>query len=257
LVTRLITGKRALITGAASGIGYATAARLAGNGARVALLDVRGDELGEAVGALRRDGADTLALTADVTDESAVSQAFARVTAEWGGLDVVVAGAGIELDGQGDDRVDRLDTSVWRRILDTNLTGMFHTCKHAVRALLATGGGSVVVVGSPTGMFGFATHEHAYSASKAGCHALARAMAGEYAKDGIRVNVVVPGFIDTRLNARALGDPATRASVEASIPLGRPGSPPEVAAMIAWLVSDEASYAVGGYFMVDGGQTCI
>ncbi len=253
----MISSKRALITGAASGIGYATAARLAGNGARVALLDVRGDELGEAVAALRRDGADALALTADVADERAVCRAFARVTAEWGGLDVVVAGAGIELDGEGDDRVDRLETAVWRRIVDTNLTGMFHTCKHGVRALLANGGGSVVVVGSPTGLFGFATHEHAYSASKAGCHALARAMASEYAKDGIRVNVVVPGFIDTRLNAAALADPATRASIEASIPLGRPGSPPEVAAMIAWLVSDEASYAVGGYFMVDGGQTCV
>jgi NAD(P)-dependent dehydrogenase (short-subunit alcohol dehydrogenase family) len=257
LMTRLISGKRTLITGAASGIGYATAARLAQDGAQVALLDVRPDELGDAVAALRRDGADALALTADVTDESAVSQAFARVADEWGGLDVVVAGAGIELDGAGDDRVDRLETSVWRRILDTNLTGMFHTCKHAVRALLATGGGSIVVVGSPTGLFGFATHEHAYSASKAGCHALARAMASEYAKDGIRVNVVVPGFIDTRLNAVALGDPATRASIEASIPLGRPGSPAEVAAVIAWLASDEASYVVGGYYMVDGGQTCI
>ncbi len=253
----MVNGKRILVTGAASGIGKATAERLARDGARVALLDRQVQLLGVTTAGLRESGAELLALEADVGDEVAVRSAFETVAQEWNGLDVVVAGAGIELALKGDDRVDRLDLEVWDRIIRTNLTGMFLTCKYATKLLLTGGGGSIIVVGSPTGLFGFATGEHAYSASKAGCHALARAMASEYAPLGIRVNVVVPGFIDTPLNAETLGNPVSRAQAESTIPLGRPGSPSEVAAMIAWLASDDASYAVGGYFVVDGGQTCI
>lgn len=253
----MVNGKRILVTGAASGIGKATAERLARDGARVALLDRQAERLGVTTTGLRESGAEVLALEADVGDEIAVRTAFENVAQKWNGLDVVVAGAGIELALKGDDRVDRLNLEVWDRIIRTNLTGMFLTCKYAAKVLLTGGGGSIIVVGSPTGLYGFATGEHAYSASKAGCHALARAMASEYAPLGIRVNVVVPGFIDTPLNAETLGDPITRAQAESTIPLGRPGSPSEVAAMIAWLASDEASYAVGGYFIVDGGQTCV
>lgn len=250
-------GKRVLITGAASGIGRAAGERLARDGHRVALLDIRADQLRTMVARLIKLDHEVLELVADVGDEAEVSSAFDRVSSAWDGLDVVVAGAGIELEGTGDDRADRLELEVWERVLRTNLTGMFLTCKHAAKALLAGEGGSIIVIGSPTGLFGFAAGEHAYSASKAGCHGLARAMANEYAPLGIRVNVVVPGFIDTPLNAETLRNPASRAAVEAKIPLGRPGDPAEVAAMISWLASDEASYAVGGYFVVDGGQTCI
>jgi NAD(P)-dependent dehydrogenase (short-subunit alcohol dehydrogenase family) len=220
-------------------------------------LDRDAESLDSTSADLRDSGADVLAFVADVGDEGAMRLAFESVTQTWGGLDVVVAGAGIELERKGDDRVDRLDLDVWERVIRTNLTGMFLTCKYASKVLLAGGGGSIIVIGSPTGLYGFAAGEHAYSASKGGCHALARVMASEYAPLGIRVNVVVPGFIDTPLNAETLGNPVTRAQAEASIPLGRAGMPSEVAAMIAWLSSEEASYAVGGYFVVDGGQTCI
>jgi NAD(P)-dependent dehydrogenase (short-subunit alcohol dehydrogenase family) len=115
----------------------------------------------------------------------------------------------------------------------------------------------VVVTGSPTGLFGFAAGETAYSASKAGCHGLARVCATEYAKDGIRVNLVIPGFIDTPINHPFMDDEAAVADAVRGIPLGRPGRPEEVAGIVAWLASDDASYATGGFYMVDGGQTSV
>ena len=170
----------------------------------------------------------------------------------------MVAAAGISMSVTGDARVDQqLRARRVERILRTNLTGMFLTCKYAVRVLAASGGGSIVVIGSPTGLYGFAFGEHAYSASKGGCHALARVMAGELAPLGIRVNVVVPGFIDTRMNTHVLADPELLAEAEQLVPLGRVGRPSEVAGLISWLCSDDSSYATGGYFPVDGGQMCL
>jgi NAD(P)-dependent dehydrogenase (short-subunit alcohol dehydrogenase family) len=252
-----LAGKRAIVTGAGSGIGRATALRFAREGARVGLIERRREALAEVAGRVAAAGGTALALPADVAREDEVERAVAAAVAAWGGLDVVVAVAGIELFGQGDDRVDRLELAVWRQVLDVNLTGMFLTCKHGVRALLQTGGGAVIVTGSPTGLYGGALGEHAYSASKAGCHGLARVMANEYARDGIRVNVVVPGFIDTPLNAAVFADPAGVAAYCETIPARRPGRPEEIAAMNVWLASDEASYAVGGFFVVDGGQTAV
>jgi NAD(P)-dependent dehydrogenase (short-subunit alcohol dehydrogenase family) len=206
---------------------------------------------------ITRAGGRALVCPCDVTQEAQVEAAVARAVAEWGGLDAVVGVAGIELFQEGDDVVDQLALDVWRRILDVNLTGMFLTCKHGTRALLASGGGTVIVTGSPTGLFGVAADETAYSASKAGCHGLARAMAAAYAPRGIRVNVVVPGFVDTPLNARVFADPARVEAACRAIPLRRPAQPEEIAAMMAWLASDDASYATGGFFTVDGGASAV
>ena len=249
--------RRALVTGAGSGIGEETAVRFAREGAKVGLVGRTVAKLEAVARRIRADGGECLVLPADVSDEPAIEAAVAGIVAAWGGLDACVAVAGIEMWNEGDDRVDRLELAVWRRIIDVNLTGMFLTCKHAIRAMLATGGGSLIVTGSPTGMYGLALGEDAYSASKAGCHGLARVMANEYAKQGIRVNIVVPGFIDTPINAKVFADPKVAEGLCGPIPMGRPGQPGEVAAMNAWLASDEASYATGGYFVVDGGATAI
>jgi 3-oxoacyl-[acyl-carrier protein] reductase len=235
--------KRAVITGGANGIGHAVGIRFAAEGARVALLDHERGPLQKAV--------------ADIHDESSMRDAFKDAEAHWGGLDVVVANAAIE--PANDDRVDRLSAEVWQSVIDTNLTGVFLTCKFGLQALLRSESRnrSIICTVSPTGIRGSAPGQDAYSASKAGVLGLTRVLAHDVADDGIRVNGVMPGFTDTRANARILQDPDLLASVTSGIPMNRPGLPDEVAAVMVWVASDEASYVTGAIFAVDGGQTAV
>ena len=257
MVSYGLQGKRVLITGAGTGIGRSAAIRLASEGARVALVGRRREKLEEVAKEVREGGGEALVLPTDVSSEPEVEAAVAATESAWGGLDAVIGVAGVELYAEGDTDVHELELAVWKRTIDINLTGMFLTCKHGIRALLRAGGGSVIITGSPTGLTGFAAGETAYSSSKAGTHGLARVIANEYAGRNIRVNIVVPGLIDTPINHPFLDDPAQYEPVLNSIPLGRAGQPDEVAGMFAWLLSEDAGYVVGGMFMVDGGQTAI
>jgi NAD(P)-dependent dehydrogenase (short-subunit alcohol dehydrogenase family) len=254
-----LAGKRALVTGAGSGIGAATALLFAREGARVGLLERNEAGLAASAAAIEGAGGSVLALRTDVSDEAQVAAAVDAIVAAWGGLDVAVGVAGIEPYDRGDGRVHEVGMEIWQEILGTNLTGMFLTAKHAVRAMLASGGGSIVLTGSPTGLVGSGSFETGYSASKAGVHGLVRPIASGYAADGIRCNLVVPGFIDTPINAAFIAgaESIEQVCAEIGIPARRPGRADEVAAMNLWLASDESSYATGGYFVVDGGQTAI
>ena len=254
-----LAGKRALVTGAGSGIGAATAILFAREGARVALLERNEAGLASTAASIEGEGGTALALRADVSDESQVAAAVDAILAAWGGLDVAVGVAGIEPYDRGDGRVHEVSMEICARYLATNLTGMFLTAKHAVRAMLASGGGSIVLTGSPTGLLGVGSFETGYSASKAGVHGLVRPIASGYAADGIRCNLVVPGFIDTPINAAFIAGAESIEKVceEIGIPARRPGRSDEVAAMNLWLASDKSSYATGGHFVVDGGQTAI
>ncbi len=247
------TGKRAIITGASKGIGRAVAIRFAREGGRAGLISRSKADLEEVASIIAGDGGEALVLPADVTSEEQLSAAIDSAAQAWGGLDIVVSNAGIELPFE-DTTADSLPLSVWEKIITTNLTGQFLTCKHGIRHLLATGGGAVVMVGSPCGEKGFCFKEHAYSSSKGGILSLMRVMALDYAPYNIRVNACIPGFIDTPMNAHVMSDPDLLKLWSDTIPMKRPGTADETAAVILFLASDEASYVLGSAWVVDGGQ---
>lgn len=248
--------KRAIVTGAGSGIGRATAIRFAQEGARVGLVEINEAAAAETGAMIAREGGEALILQADVSAEAEVAAAIKRTVDRWEGLDIVVANAAIQLFGQ-DARVDELDAAVWQRTLDVNLTGVFLTCKHGIKALLASGGGTVVCTASPTSVCGIARGFDAYTASKAGVLGLVRVMANDYAGEGIRVNAVVPGYTNTPLVTELTETDEDREAMLAKIPLGRSGTAEEVASAILFLASGEATYATGGALVVDGGMTAV
>jgi NAD(P)-dependent dehydrogenase (short-subunit alcohol dehydrogenase family) len=247
-----LNGRTALVTGAASGIGRAVATRFAAEGAAVVFTD---RDLDGARRAAEAAPGQALAVGMDVTDEDSVRAAYAEVADRGLALDVVVANAGVQLFGH-DDRIAEVDLATWRATIEVNLTGTFLTVKHAVRAMLGRGG-SIILTGSPTGLNGEGAEFTAYSSSKAGIHGLGRAVAAAYAKEGIRVNTVVPGYTETPLVTAISGDDAARAGIISRVPLGRAGTPADVEGIMVYLASDEASFATGSLFRVDGGMTTL
>lgn len=251
-MTERLTGKTALVTGAASGIGRATAARFVDEGATVyfADLDLEGARL-----AAKETGSDrAIAVHLDVAEEPSVEAAFAEAAAH-GPIDVVVANAGVQLFGQ-DARVGDLSLAVWEKTTRINQRGAFLTLKHAVRAM-AGRGGSIICTGSPTAVVACGQTFTAYTSSKAGVHGLARVVAADYAAEGIRVNTVIPGYTETPLVRTIAEDSSQRASLVDATMLGRAGRAEDLEGIMVYLASDESAYATGAQFTVDGGLTAL
>ncbi len=247
-------GRAALITGGSSGIGLAAARRLAAEGAAVLLVGRDVARLGAAVDSVREavPGAVVEAFAADVTEPGAMADAVSAAAALGTRLDVLVASAGI--DGEGRDVLE-LDPATFGHILDVNVRGTFLPAQAAARAMVHDGrGGSIVLVASVNGIQaepGFVD----YNASKGGAVLLARSLGRDLADRGVRVNAVCPGYVRTPMTEPYLADPEAAADIASHIPLGRIAEPGEVAAVIAFLASDEASYVTGAAIVVDGGRS--
>lgn len=244
----MLAGKCAVVTGGASprGIGWAIAKTFAEHGARVAILDLRGPEAAESAAAI---GPMHRGFACDVRDPEACRAATAQAAAAFGGLDILVANAGVSEPRKLLD----ITQEGYDRVVDTSLRGALNMAQAVVPYLLDRGGGSIVAIGSVSGERGGGVMGGAhYSAAKGGVHSLVKAMAREFAAEGIRINAVAPGLIETDLIAGRL-DAERRAAVIAATPMGRIGTPAEVAGACLFLTSDLAAYVHGVTLDVNGG----
>lgn len=249
----LLAGRRALVTGAARGIGLATARRFHEEGAAVALSDVLAPEVERAAAEL-----DAVAVPFDVTDEVAVERGVAEAASRLGGLDTLVANAGVVEIAP----LLETDLALFRRALDVNLTGVFLCLRAAGRLFAEQGRGVILATASQAGRHGY-RGLGAYCASKFGVIGLVETLAKELAPYGVRVNCVAPGVIHTQMEDRVVEGVAAREGVELgearravldTIPFGRPGTPEEVADAFVYLASDLASYVSGATVVIDGGE---
>ncbi len=242
-----LDGKVAVITGAASGIGRASARRFASEGALVCVADLA-DEPGKQVA----DEVGGLYVHADVTDAGEVERMYQQAAERFGGIDVLFNNAGISPP----DDVSVLDTSLeaWRRVQDVNLTSVFLCCQKGIPYLLRRGGGSVVNTASFVAVMGAATSQISYTASKGGVLALSRELGVEFARRGVRVNALCPGPVNTPLLRELFAkDPERAARRLVHLPMGRFAEAEEIAAAACFLASDDASYITASTFLVDGG----
>ncbi len=237
--------RTALVTGAARGIGLAIATRLAGDGLRVALLDRDGERLEAAA---RSVGGGARALVGDVTQTKDVDGAIARVEREWGRLDVLVNNAGIT--GRSFPIWELADED-WQRVIDVDLTSVFLCCRAGVKVMLRQGSGRIINIASIAGKEGNPTLVP-YSTAKAGVIGLTKALAKEVATRGILVNAVAPAVIGTELLEQM--EQSTVDLLVSKIPMGRLGRPDEVAALVAWLASDQCTFSTGAVYDLSGGR---
>ncbi len=242
-----LAGKVAVVTGAGSGIGLATARRFADEGAKVVCADID-DEAG-AKAATEIGGR---YVKVDVTSEPQVRALFQAAVDEYGGLDITFNNAGIS--PPDDDSILTTDMDAWRRVQDVNLTSVYLCCKYAIEQMRAHGGGSIINTASFVAVLGSATSQISYTASKGGVLSMSRELGVQFAREGIRVNALCPGPVNTPMLQELFAkDPERAARRLVHVPMGRFAEAEEIAAAVTFLASDDASFITASTFLVDGG----
>jgi NAD(P)-dependent dehydrogenase (short-subunit alcohol dehydrogenase family) len=243
--------KVAIVTGGGAGIGEAIALKYAQEGARVVVAEINPDRGQSTLQAIHKLGGEGLFAQTDVSSEDQVKEMVRTTVERFGRIDILVNNAAI-LITHGETRAHELTNEVWDRTINTNLRGYWMCAKYVIPYMLSQGGGTIIFIASRTGIRGFPGLA-AYSASKGGVFALMRSMAADYARDGIHVNAIVPGTMDTPMNAEEFSDPEARKKYIPRIPAGRLGVATDIAGMATLLATEEASFCIGGVYMVDGG----
>jgi NAD(P)-dependent dehydrogenase (short-subunit alcohol dehydrogenase family) len=250
-----LQGRVSIVTGAGAGIGRAIAERFAREGASVVIAEVDADSGKSVAQSIEASGGQALFVRTDVSDENQVKLLVEKTLARFARIDILCNNAAV-LFFQDEAPAHELSAETWDRTMAVNLRGYWLTSKYAIPSMLRQKSGSVIHVASPTGIYGF-TRLTAYSASKGGVFGLMRAMAADYAPHGIRVNAIVPGTIDTPMNAVELADPVARERYAELTPARRLGTAEDLAGIAVFLASDDSDYCVGGIFTVDGGLTAV
>lgn len=205
---------------------------------------------------LERDGCEAVFVQTDVSKECEVKRLFDEAQSRYQRVDVLYNNAAVLLYDR-DSHADQLTLDAWDHVMNVNLRGSFLCMKYAVPSMLERGGGSIVFMGSPTGLCGCAPNLTAYSTSKAGVMGLARVTAAAYASKNIRVNAIVPGTMDTPMNHSVLSNQEARSQYSKAVPLGRLGTPQDIEGLAVFLASDDSAYCTGGLYMCDGGLTAV
>lgn len=251
-----LSGKVAIVTGAAAGLGRAVAIRYAHEGAIVVAADT--DETGgvKLVQALKQNGLQAMFVRTDVSEEREVQHLIGKTLGAYHRVDVLYNNAAV-LSSPDDRIAHELSLETWDRVMGVNLRGPFLCAKYALPSMLEQGDGSIIHLGSPTGLTGCAPNLTAYSTSKAGISGLTRVMAAAYARYQIRVNAIIPGTMDTPMNSYLLSNDELRQKYSEAVPLGRLGIPQDIEGIAVFLASEESAYCTGGLYMCDGGLTAV